>query len=236
MRVLRYPHASPLPALTTFEFVGHSRYLAEIVSQIDAPLDCIAFTVTFFGQSHLEFDFPLLRDFIWRTKLLNSPHRAYTSFTDYDSRISLFQRKGGVDIKVFNLAIPYLASNSRLLMLAQACSLLGLPLLSLEHLSLYKSKHKLWSPRWQNEEESDQWMELLRPFIAVKDLVLEGPVVFSLASALQELVGEGVTELLPALQSIFLGGSLSSGEVPEGIGELIAVRELSGRPVVVHHQ
>ena len=79
-------------------------------------------------------------------------------------------------------------------------------------------------------------MELLRPFIAVKDLVLEGPVFLSLASALQELVGEGVTELLPALQNIFLGGSLSSGEVPEGIGELIAVRELSGRPVVVHHQ
>jgi hypothetical protein len=209
-----------------------------MVSRIDAPLDCIALTVNLFDQSQLEFDFPLLHDFIWRTKLFNAPHRADTHFTDYDSTISLFQRKGGVDFKVFNLTIPCYALISRLLTLAQACRLLLLPLPGLEHLSLYKSKSDLLSLRWQTEVDSEntQLMEFIRPFIAVKDLVLEGPVVLSVASALQELVGERVTEILPALQNIFLQGPPSPGPAPEGIGKFIAAREVSGRPVVVHQQ
>ena len=230
------PTRIDLPALTTFAFDGHSRYLADMVSRIDAPLDCITLTVNIFDPSQLEFDFPLLRDFIWRTKLFNEPHRADTSFKDHYSVISLFQRKGGVDFKVFSLEIPCYALISRLLTLAQACSLLLLPLSGLEHLSLYKSKSDLLSLRWQSEVENAHLMEFIRPFIAVKDLVLEGPVVFSIASALQELVGGRVTEILPALQNIFLQSPPSSDPAPEGICKFIAARELCGCPVVVHHQ
>ena len=222
-----------LPALVTFAFDGHSSYLADMVSRIDAPLDCISLTVNIFDRSQLEFDFPLLRDFIWRTKLLDAPHRADTSFKDHDSMISLFQRKGGVDFKVFSLEIPCYALIPRLLTLAQACSFLSLPFADLEHLSLCKYNSDLLSLRWRNEVQNAHLMEFIRPFVAVKDLVLEGPVVFSVASALQELVGERVTETLPALQTIFLQGPAPA---PEGIGKFIALRELCGRPVVVHQQ
>jgi hypothetical protein len=79
-------------------------------------------------------------------------------------------------------------------------------------------------------------MELLRPFTTVKDLVLDELVISSVSSSLQELVRERVTEILPALQNIFLERSRSSGLVPEGIAKFIAARELSSLPVIVHHR
>ena len=223
-----------LPALTAFDFSGNSQYLEDMVSRIDAPLDFLAATVAY-NPDQLVFDFPLLRHFIGRTKILNAPHRAVTSFSNCNARIQLFRRKGGVDCHVLNLAIPCYASDLQPSALAQACSSLSLPLPSLEHLSIYKFKSWVWLPRWQNVEITHwQWMVLLHPFITVKDLVLDEPVVLSVASALQELIAVGVTEILPALQNIFLEGFRSSGPVPEGIARFIAVRELSGRPVIVH--
>ena len=63
-----------LPALTSFDFAGNSKILGYIASRIDAPLESIAVTATLSEQDQLEFDIPLLRDFIWHTKLLNAPH------------------------------------------------------------------------------------------------------------------------------------------------------------------
>jgi len=88
----------------------------------------------------------------------------------------------------------------------------------------------------QDGLENTQRLNLLRPFITVEDLVLDELAALSVASALQELIGEQLTEILPALQHIFLEGFQSSGSVPEGIGKFVAVRELSGRPVIVRHR
>jgi hypothetical protein len=157
-------------------------------------------------------------------------------FTDHDSRISLFQRKGGVDFKVLNLAIPCFASDLQLSGLVQACNSLLLPLPSLEHISIHKSKSKLWSLRWLNEVENPRWLEFLCPFIAVKDLVLDEPAVLFVASALAGLIGEQVKEILPLLQNILLKGFPSSSPVPKGIAMFIAAREVCGCSVVVHRQ
>ena len=218
-----------LPALTDFDFSGTSEYLEDIVSRIDAPLDCI--DVIFFGEP--VSDMPLLRDFIGRTKILQAPHRAEISFSSFNARISLFQRKGNIGFRV--LKILWYTSDSQLSSLARACSRLLPPLPSLEHLGIYEYKSEFWSSQWVNEVENTQWMELLRPFITVKDLTLDEPFVSSVASALQELVGEQVTEILPALQNISLGGFQSSDPVPDGIAKFIAARGFSGCPVIVHH-
>jgi len=177
---------------------------------------------------------PLLRDFICRTKILQAPHRAEISFPSFNAGISLFQQKWNIDFKV--LSIQWYTSDPQLSSLAQACSWLLPPLPSLEHLSIYKYKSEFWSSRSLNEVENTQWMELLHPFIAVKDLALDDAFSLSVASALQELVGEQLTEILPVLQNISLEGFQSSGPVPEGIANFIAARELAGRPVIVHHQ
>jgi hypothetical protein len=226
-----------LPALTNFSYHGESNYLEGIVSQIDAPLDTISVTVTFSNELVIS-DIPLLRDFICRTKIPDAPHRVDTSLSNFDARIVLFRQNGDVDFKALNLRIPCSLDepDSRLScsLLVQACNTFLPSLPSLEHLAIYNSKCLPF--RWPHEADNTQWMELLRPFTTVKDLILDEPVVSSVASALQELVGEQVTETLPVLQNIFLEGSPPSGLVPEGIAKFIAAREVSGHPVIVHHR
>jgi len=84
--------------------------------------------------------------------------------------------------------------------------------------------------------EDTQWLDLLHPFTSVKDLVLSEDSVPFVAPALQELSGERVTEVLPALQNLFFTGPKPSGPVKEALGKFIAARQLSGCPVTVHHR
>jgi len=223
-----------LPALTDFGYYGKSGYLEDMVSRIDAPLESISVS---FSKPPVVPDVSLLRDFIGRTKIPNASYRVDVSFSDFNAMISLFQRKGGVDFEAVSFWVPgsiYMATQPS--SLAQACNSLLPPLPSLEQLGIYRDKPERWPLLWRSEVKDNHWMELLRPFITVKDLVLDEPVVSSVASALQTLIGGRVTEILPALQNIVLEGFQSSGPVPEGIEEFIAARKLSGCPVIVHHR
>ena len=227
------PTRVALPTLTTFAFYGDSDYLENMVSCIDAPLDRIFVT---FSNQLVFFDMPLLRDFICRTGIFYTPNRLDTFLSYIDARIALSHQNRDNNLEVFNLEIPYPsgAVELQLSSLAQACSKFLPPLPSLEHLAIYNSK--LFPFRWRHGVNNNQWMELLRPFTTVKDLILDELVVFSVAQALQELVGEQVTEILPVLQNIFLEGTPSSDLVPEGIAKFVGARELSGHPVIVHHR
>jgi hypothetical protein len=84
--------------------------------------------------------------------------------------------------------------------------------------------------------ENTQWLELLYPFFAVKDLVLSEKLVQLIVPALQDLTEERVIEVLPALQNLVLQGPEASGPVEDVIGRFIAARQLSGHLVTVHHQ
>jgi len=57
-----------------------------------------------------------------------------------------------------------------------------------------------------------------------------------IAPAFQELAGERATEVLPALQNLFLRvyDWQPSGPVEEAIGQFITTRQLYGYPVTVH--
>ena len=223
-----------LPALTYFYYWGNRKYLEGFVSRFDAPLDRVTMLLT----THLVvFNNPLLRDFIGRTKIPDVSHRTDISFTNSDATISLFQAKGGVDFEKLCLDFPFSSSTlAELSLVARACNSF-LPLLpSLDQLGIYNPERKPLFSRWQSQVENTQWIDLLRPFTTVKDLTLGEPVVLSIASALGELVGERATEILPALQNVFLEGFRSSDRVPKGIAKFVAARELSGRPVIVHHR
>jgi hypothetical protein len=200
---------------------------------IDTPLERLFVT---FSNQLVFSDMPLLCNFICRTGIFDAPHRLDTFLSNIDARIALFQQNGDDDLEVLNLEVPYPrdAVESQLSSLAQACSTFLPPLPSLEHLAIYNSK--LFPFQWQHEVDNNQWIELLRPFTTVEDLILDELVVLSVAPALQELVGERVTEILPGLQNIFLKGSPPSGLIPEGIAKFVSARELSGHPVIVHHR
>ena len=229
-----------LPALTHFDYWGHSKYLEVIVSRIDAPLNYI--DVAFYDEVVFSFDsrLPLLRDFIDRTQILDAPDnlKAYTTFSSFEAKISFLQRKA-LGSKVLILKMIFYPQEPQFWLLAQTLSWLLPPLSNLEylHIRIEDEADEDQSEEWHHWHEvgNAEWIELLRPFVSVKDLVIDEQFVLTLASVLQELVEEQLTEILPALQNIILKGFKSSSPVPEGIGEFIAARELSGRPVVVHH-
>jgi hypothetical protein len=100
----------------------------------------------------------------------------------------------------------------------------------LEHLYI---KDKYSQLRWQDNTESVQWLELLHQFTALKGLYLSQEIAPYIAPALQELVKERETEVLPALQSLFLEELHPLGPVQEAIGQFVDARQLSSRPIAV---
>ena len=78
--------------------------------------------------------------------------------------------------------------------------------------------------------ESSQWLDLLRPFTTVKDLHVTQKIAPHIARALQELVGERVKEVLPALQTLVFE---EPEAVQETIGPFIIARQLAGHPIAI---
>ena len=107
-----------------------------------------------------------------------------------------------------------------------------LPSLSiLEDLRIYE--YSGLKPDWEDRTENRQWLELFRSFVAVKGLYLSEKLASSIAPALQELVEGRTTDVLPALQTIFLKELKSSGSVQESIGQFVAARRVANHPIVI---
>jgi hypothetical protein len=102
---------------------------------------------------------------------------------------------------------------------------------SLESLALREGRRRL---QWQEDMDNSQWLELLRPCSALKDLYIDKKLAPRVALALKELEGERVIEELPELQSIFIEGLKPSGRVQESIGQFVAARQLFDHPVNVY--
>jgi hypothetical protein len=112
----------------------------------------------------------------------------------------------------------------------QVCSSLFLPtfISAVERLDILENAHA--ELRWLDYIESSQWLDLLRPFTTVKDLYITRKIAPHVAHALQELVGERVTEVLPALQTLILE---EPEAVQETMGPFIAARQLASHPIAI---
>ena len=88
---------------------------------------------------------------------------------------------------------------------------------------------------WEDIVESIRWLEVFRPFNTVKGVYISRDFAPRIASSLQELVGERVTEVLPTLKTLFLQHPLplASGPVQEAIGKFVVARQLAGHPITV---
>jgi hypothetical protein len=84
-----------------------------------------------------------------------------------------------------------------------------------------------------DDVENTLWLDLLRSFVAVKNLYLSEEFVPRIAPALQELVGGRTTDILPTLENIFLEGLQTPGPQQEGIEKFVAARQLANRPLTV---
>jgi hypothetical protein len=217
-----------LHTLTSLQFKGTSEYLEEIVYQIETPrLGNIG--ITFFNQ--LAFDTPRLRHFTSRTQILEMLNQADISLSTSQASIRLSQKGGTTHHNTVDLRISSRAPDWQLSSLSQLCTS-SFPLLpTLERLEIHD-----YGQDWHEDVEHIQWLELLHPFVSVKDLTIHKKLVRLVARALRQLVGERVLEVLPALQNLFLEGSQSSDPVRKAIVKFIVVRRLSGHPVTVYHQ
>lgn len=95
---------------------------------------------------------------------------------------------------------------------------------TVRHLYILESR-EYQEHEWNNDAEyfeigtqNSQWLQLLYPFIAVKDFYISEKIVPFAGPALQELVGERITEaLVPALECLFLDGLRASGPIMDAI-------------------
>jgi hypothetical protein len=102
----------------------------------------------------------------------------------------------------------------------------------LEDLYIYDEPHS--RPDWKDDIENGLWLQLLHPFIAVKNLYLSEEIVRRIWPALQELTEGRTTEVLPVLQNIFFDGhEFLSHRFQERNGKFLAARQVASLPIKV---
>jgi len=222
-----------LPALTRLTFHDFHEYVEDLLAQIDAPL-VENLDITFSIDPN--FDVPQLHGLIGHAEAFKTFNHAEVVISRYSIRLDLYPKTGAVyHHQLFRLDIWCRELDRQLSSLAQVCSSSFFPLISaLEELKIvyYLSPD---SDR-KDDMENAQWLELLDPFTALKNLYLPNDIALHVFSALLELSTERVTEVLPALQNIFIHpGQLLEGS-RKAVKIFVAKRRRAGRPLSVHCQ
>ena len=192
---------SILPTLGGLYFKGVTEYLEELVTHIDTPqLDHMH--ITFFNQ--IDFDYPLLAQFINRTPRLRARDEAHVQFNDGTASVKLRYRTSKSCLDDLHMEISCREPDWQVSSVAQLCNSSLHPLSTVEDLYI---EHEYSRLVWKNEAiEITLWWEILLPFTAVKNLYLPKEFAQGIATALKELVGARITEVLPSLKTIFVEG------------------------------
>jgi hypothetical protein len=178
-------------------------------------------SITFFGD--IQFDIPELIQFISRSSIFKAPDKAHVVFDNNIIWVN-FQSSQAPNFKYFEVKISCGGEHDwQLSSVAQICTSF-LPLLSTTgSLLIYEPVHSQLD--WIGDIENIEWLELLLPFTAVKNLSLSKQFAPRIVPALQEITaGGGTTEVLPTLQNLYLEGFQPSESVQESIGNFISAR------------
>jgi hypothetical protein len=219
---------SAIPSLLCFDFEGVSEYLEALVARIDTPV-LGRLGITIFRQP--TFDTTQLLWFLSRIPKMQELDKARVKLDNPEVWIDF----SSSDLSAFRLGISSNEPERHFPCLVQFFGLPFNPLPTLESLYIVAYPY-LQQYRWDRVENA-QWLELLRPFVAVKNLHLFKEVTLRIAPALKELVGERATEVFPTLQNVFLE-PLPTQPVYSAMIQFGAARQLSGHPIhiSVSHQ
>jgi hypothetical protein len=195
------------------------------VTRIDTPqLDQM--DIHIFNQ--IDFDFPQLAQFINRSPTLRARDEAHVQFNDYIASVALLAQSSQRTLKI---GFPRREPDWQLSSVARVCNSPLHPFSTVEDLYI---EHRDRLLVWKNDTtENTLWLQLLLPFTAVKNLYLSEEFAPSIAAALQELDGGRITEVLPSLQNIFVGGLGSLGTFRANIEQFVAARQLSDHPIAI---
>jgi hypothetical protein len=217
-----------LPVLSHFEFRGASKYLEDLVARIDAPfLDAVWIIIY-----ELAFEIPQLAHFLMRATRVKALNEAHVTFGGDGVQIEshpptrMFDEKSGFKISCDCEPHPWIYDLEEIFISFYP------PIRMVEHLYIHGSRDL--PSVWEEDIYGSQWLEMFHPFTTLKNLYIIKEYTETIVPALRELVEGGrVTNMLPALESLFLEEIPSSGPIQEAIGEFVAERELAGRPITV---
>ena len=212
-----------LPALTHMTFQGDNEYLEDFIARVDAPrLNDLS--IILFDQ--LVFDIPQLLQFIAHTGMTKSYNRATVTFHNSSVRFSHCLPEGTNISRQLILGVLDGGINQLVSCMAQICRQYSSFLPSFEQLDI-------WDCHWSKLDQIP-WLELFRPFTAVRTLRISRDPQASIVHTLQELTGERAIEVLPELDGLYLEDYQPSGPEQNAIKLFIAARQYSDHPVAVH--
>ena len=211
-----------LPSLTLFGFRGNSEYLEVLVAQIDAPR-LIFSRITYFNQ--LIFEVPHLSRFIARAENLGpAPFRhAQVGLGGGKAYISCVCGQGSPVKTYLFLQISCQGLDWQVSCMTQILSQSSPILSNVAHLSIHA--HCL-QPGWKTDMVHTDWLDLLRPFIVVETLLVSRQLAGHVSMAFQQVTGDMIAEVLPALRLLCLEGQLEAA-----ICKFTAACRHSGRTV-----
>ena len=202
---------SVLPALTKFTFHGLFEYFEDFVAHIEAP-QLNFLEIEYHDQDDgTDYQFPQLRKFIDRSVIPKSScfRNANLSIDHYTAVIKLDWGQSSFHLSVQEDVVDQVVN--------QLSSL------------LFKVDGLFISSRLRRDFDIGKgirWLELLRPFTAVKVLSVDEDLSYHFPLALNSVTGEGVGKVLPALKLLFL-----EAEPVTSMKEFVAARQNVGCPV-----
>jgi hypothetical protein len=213
---------SVIPSLLCFDFEGVGEYLEALVARIDTPvLGRLGITI----PHQATFNTTQLLWLLSRIPKMQELDKARVKLDNLDVWIDFSSN----DLSALRLGISSYEPERHFPCLARSFGLPFNPLPTLESLNIV-AYPTLEQSRWDRVENA-QWLELLRPFVAVKNLYLSKEVALHIAPALQELVGKSATEVFPALQNVFLEELLPTRPDYSALMHFATARQLSGHPI-----
>ena len=223
------PTRTVVPALTRFEFQGVGEYLDDLVARIDTPL-LDSMQIKLFQQPI--FDFSQLVQFMIRTTRFGALNEAHVNFEHSGVQVGYLPPPWifGGDFWLKFLKLSSLELDWQFSSLTQVVTSFSHSTYMVEYLYVYGL-----SSQWHDDNENMQWLEIFHSFTSVKNLYVSWNFSHCIALVLQDLVGESASEVLPALESLYLEDLQPSGPVEEAIGPFVAARQLLGHPVAVSH-
>jgi hypothetical protein len=177
-----------LPALTKFSFDGHFEYLEDLVALIDAP-QLNFLHIDYQDQDNgIDYQIPQLFKFIDRSEILKLScfRRADVFIEPYAAIVELDRGQSSFRLSIQEDAV------------GQVVNQLSALLFNVDRLFI-TSKSK-------EEDLGDgiRWLDLFRPFTAVKVLCIDNELSCHIPLALDSVTDERAAEVLPALKLLWL--------------------------------
>jgi hypothetical protein len=211
-----------LPALAGLSFKGTSWYFEDFLTRTRIPQLKWLYMQFFTELSYI----PRVHQFIDRTEGLRPLGHAWVMFDWERIRIDI-----GLPTQI-QLDILCEVRHRKLSPLVPVCHRF-LPLSCVEHLTVCEL-YSYTPLDWTDDMDPSEWLELFRPFIAVRNMYVAKQFVPYVTTALQELTEERTMEVLPVLNNLSLEGFEAPGPVQEAIKPFVSARQLSNHPVIIY--